>query len=123
MCAEIVNSYLNNTMGRNEYMKLPLDILPEEIIQQYNLINLAHKGFIYTEIQKGMYGIPQAGKIANNKLKIHLAKFGYKPAPTTPDLWRYQIPPLQFSMVVDDFGVKYDHQEDITHLLDALKTI
>ena len=32
-------------------------------------------------------------------------------------------PPLQFSLVVDDFGVKYEHQYDITHLLDALKTI
>ena len=29
-----------------EYMKLPLDIIPEEIIQQYNLRNLAHKGFV-----------------------------------------------------------------------------
>ena len=31
--------------------------------------------------------------------------------------------PLQFSLVVDDFGIKYECQEDITHLLDALKTI
>ena len=30
---------------------------------------------------------------------------------------------LQFSLVVDDFGIKYDRQEDITHLLDALNTI
>ena len=60
-------------------MKLPLDIIPEEIIQQYKLRNLAHKGFVYTEIQKGMYGLPQSGKISNDKLKLHLDKFGYKP--------------------------------------------
>ena len=30
---------------------------------------------------------------------------------------------LQFSLVVDDFGIKYELQEDIKHLLDALKTI
>ena len=50
-------------MNRYEYMKLPLDINPEEIIQQYKLRNLAHKGFVYMEIQKGMYGLPQAGKM------------------------------------------------------------
>ena len=70
-----------------------------------------------------MYGLLQAGKIVNDKLKLHLAKFGYEPAPITPDLWRHQTFPLQFSLVVDDFGIKYDHQEDITHLLDAIKTI
>ena len=75
------------------------------------------------EIQKGMYGLPQAGKIANDKLKLHLAKFGYEPAPINPVLWIHQTPPLQFSLVVDDFGIKYERQEDITHLLDVLKTI
>ena len=73
MCPDIANFYLNNPMNRYEYVKLPLDIIPEEIIQQYNLINLAHKGFVYMEIQKGMYGLPQEGKITkNDKLKLHL---------------------------------------------------
>ena len=62
MCEDIAKFYLNNPMDIYEYMKLTLDIIPEEIIQQYNLRNLAHKGFVYMEIQKGMYGIPQAGK-------------------------------------------------------------
>ena len=38
-------------------------------------------------------------------------------------MWRHQTRPLQFSLVVDDFGVKYERQEDITHILDATKTI
>ena len=75
------------------------------------------------EIQKGMYGITQAGEIANDKIKLHLSKFGYEPVPITSYLWRHQTCPLQFSLVVDDFGIKYELQEDITHLLDALKTI
>ena len=123
ICADIAKFYLNNPMKIYEYMKLPLDIIPEEIIQQYNLRNLAHKGFVYMEIQKGMHGLPQAGKIANEKLKVHLEKFAYDPEPIAPGLWRPQTSPLQFSLVVDDFGIKYKRQEDITHLLDALKTI
>ena len=70
-----------------------------------------------------MYWLPQAGKIANDKIKLHLAKFGYDPAPITSGIWRHQTLPLQFSLVVDDFGIKYERQEDITHLLDSLKTI
>ena len=104
-------------------MTLPLDIIPAEIIRQYKLKYLAQKYFVYMEIPKGMYGMPQAGKIANDKIKLHLAKFGYDPAPITPGLWRHQTRPLQFSLLMDDFGVKYEHQVDITHLLDALKII
>ena len=84
-----------------------MEIIPEEIIQQYNLQNLAHRGFVYMEIQKSMHGLPQVGKIANDKLKLHLYKFGYEPEPITPGLRRHQTCPLQFSLVVDDFGIKY----------------
>ena len=62
------------------------------------------------EIQKGMYGLPQAGKFANDKLKQHLAKFGYNPAPIPLGLWWHQTRLLQFSLVADDFGVKYKRQ-------------
>ena len=58
MCADISNFYLDNPMNRYEYMKIPMDIIPKEIIQKYNLRSLAHKGFVYMEIQKDMYGIP-----------------------------------------------------------------
>ena len=49
-CADMANFYLNNPMNRYEYMKLLLEIISEEIIQKYNLINLAHKVFVYMEI-------------------------------------------------------------------------
>ena len=70
-----------------------------------------------------MHGLPQAEKIANDKLKLYLAKFGYESAPITSDLWRHQTRPPHFSVVVDDFGIKYELQEDITYLLNALKSI
>ena len=68
-----------------------------------------------------MYGLPQAGKISNDNLKINLTKFGYEPATTTPGLRWYQTCPLSFKLVVDDFGVKYERQDNTTHILDALK--
>ena len=70
-----------------------------------------------------MYGLPQAVNISNDKLKQHLEKFGYDSSPITTGLWRNQTRTLQFSLLVGDFGVQYERQADITHILDVLKTI
>ena len=56
---------------------MPLEIIPAEIIQKYKLQDLAHTFFVYMEIWRFVYGLTQAGKIANYKIKLHLAKFGY----------------------------------------------
>ena len=34
MCANIINFHLKNTIDTYEYMKLPLEIIPAEMIQQ-----------------------------------------------------------------------------------------
>ena len=62
-----------------EYMRLPINIIPDEIIEQYNLLPLVVNESIYIEIQKGMYGLPQAGKIAYDRLRKHLLQHGYSP--------------------------------------------
>ena len=51
---------------------------------------LVHNGFVVVEIRKGMYGLPQAGILANKRLKKHLAKAGYHEAPRTPGLFRHE---------------------------------
>ena len=68
-------------------------------------------------------GYPRNKKLQIDKIKLHLAKFGYKTATITPGKWRHQTRPIQFSLVVDDFGTKYERQEYITHLLNTLKNI
>ena len=70
-----------------------------------------------------MYGLNQEFKIDNDKLKLHMENFGYKPEPVAPGLWRRKTRPLQFLLVLDDFEVKYEHQVDITHIIYSLKTI
>ena len=45
--------------------------------------------------------------IANQQLQKHLAKFGYAPTARTPGLWIHSSCNIAFSLVVDNFGVKY----------------
>ena len=54
---DIKNFIIINPMGRYEYMKISLAILPEEIIAQYNLLQLASNGWVYLEIRNaaGMF--------------------------------------------------------------------
>ncbi len=65
MTMDIKDFYLNTTMARYEYMQLKLADMPKEVIAHYKLTKTATPdGFIYCKIQKGMYGLPQAGIIA-----------------------------------------------------------
>jgi hypothetical protein len=79
-----------------------------------------HNSFVYLEVQKGMYGLPQAGILANKLLIKQLAPYGYFPVTHTPGLWKRQSHPVLFSLVVDNFGVKYVGKEHAQHLIDTL---
>jgi hypothetical protein len=49
-------------------MVINLSSVPQETIDKYDLIELAQDGKVYTEIQKGMYGLTEAGILANELL-------------------------------------------------------
>ena len=59
------------------------------------------------EIIRGMYGLPQSGILANKLLRQRLQPHGYFEVEYTPGLWKHKSRPVQFTLVVDDFGVKY----------------
>jgi hypothetical protein len=60
MMMDIKNYYFGTPLPAYEYMFLQKSILPDEIIKKYHLTNL--------EIQKGMYGLNQAGILTNQLL-------------------------------------------------------
>jgi hypothetical protein len=117
---DINNFYLGTPMSRYEYMRLPIALIPDEIIEQYNLLPLVRNGHVHVEIRRGMYGLPQAGIIANQLLTKNLAEDGYAPCVHTPGLWKHHTRPVLYSLVVDDFGVKYVGKDNLQHLIDAL---
>ena len=70
-----------------------------------------------------MYGIPQAGMLFNNHITKYLDTYGYSPTTHTLILWHQQIYPISFTLLVDDFGVKYFGWEHDKHLIAALTTL
>ena len=89
MCIDIKCFYLCTPLDRYEYMKLPLSVFPEHIKRQYNLEKKAKNGYVYVKIRRSIYGLPQAGKLANTALKEHLTPYGYFEVIHTPGLWRH----------------------------------
>jgi hypothetical protein len=103
-------------------MKMPIGLFPPWTIKRYDLLNKVVKGYVYLQMQKGVWGLPQAGILANKLLRKRLAPHGYFECSHTPGLWKHSTRPISFTLVVDDFGIKYKCQEDVDHLIAALKT-
>ena len=68
-----------------------------------------------------MYGLPQSGKIANDLLVKRMRDDGYYPCQFTPGLWRHVWRPITFTLVVDDFGIKFVGEEHANHLKQSLE--
>ena len=77
--------------------------------------------FLYVRAEKGIYVIVQAGIISHTALKEHLRPFGYEPAPITLVLWCHNKTGIKFTLVIDDFGIKYQRREDAVHLKHAIQ--
>ena len=74
---DISNFYLCTPMDRPEFMQLPINIIPQEIIEKYNVNNLVNCGWVYVRIDQTMYGLPATGKLSNNLLVKRTSKAGY----------------------------------------------
>ena len=61
--------YLNTPLNKHMFVCLTIKYIPKQFMDEYNLWDLEVNGFIYMEVMKGMYGLPQAGRLANLLLK------------------------------------------------------
>ena len=85
MTMGIKKFYLNTPLKRYEYLRLKINDIPEDIQQQYELRKKAtSEGWVYIEIQEGMYGSWQVGLLAQELLEQHLAKNRYTQSKLTP---------------------------------------
>jgi len=75
-CFDISNFYLGTPLDRPEYVRIKITNIPQEFIDEYNLTKFEHNGWVYFEINNGVYGLKQAGKLANDLLTERLAAHG-----------------------------------------------
>ena len=54
-------------------------------------------------------------------MEERLGDEGYHQSERTPGLWTHEWRPICFTLVVDDFGIKYVGQEHADHLVSVLE--
>ena len=108
-------------MERSDYVRIKLLYIPQEFIEEYDLIQVVQNEWIYFEILRGCYGLPQSGRLANDILRTRLEQAGYYEAATTPGLWSHKWLPVQFVLLVDYFGIECMGKEHGLHLLKTLE--
>ncbi|KAL7537457.1 hypothetical protein ACHAWF_005768, partial [Thalassiosira exigua] len=89
-------------MERKEYVRIKYDDIPLEFCDEYKLD-------LYVR------------KLANDLLCKRLEAGRYFEAPTTPGLSRHTWRPVQFVLIVNDFGVEYVSKQHADHLLSVFK--
>jgi retron-type reverse transcriptase len=103
-------------MDRPEYISMKISDIPDEIIAEYKLKDIEPDGSVFNEVLRSMYGLPQSGLLSNELLEKRLNTHGYFQSKLVPGLWSHKWRPIQFTLVVDDFGVKYVGKEHAEHL-------
>ncbi len=118
---DLKNTYLDTPMPDPEYVCIKMLDIPDKFILEYNLLGRNRNSWVYFEICQGCYGLPQSGILANNLLCSRLITEGFYESVSTPELWHHKWHPIQFSLIVNDFGVEYMGIEHFNFLLDILK--
>ena len=108
-------------MDRSEYVCIKFSDIPQEFIEEYDLSKAAQNGWVYFEILRGCYGLPQFGRLTNDLLRTCLEKANYYEDATTPGLWFHKWRPIQFFLLVENFGIEYVGKEHVLHLLKTLE--
>jgi Reverse transcriptase (RNA-dependent DNA polymerase) len=121
-CIALKDFYLNNELPTPEYVFFKKDTIPEDFLQQYKeAITITQEGYVYARVTKGMYGLPQAGKVTSDVLLPRLFTAGYKETGRIPRMFKHTTNSVYFVLVVDDFLVQYINPKDFQHLASTLQ--
>ena len=100
---------------------MPIKNFPQRTSTSTTYRNMPINDWIYVEIRMAVYGLPQAGTLVNKQLLNNLAPAEYHKVVLTSGLWKHVTHPVQFSLVVYNFGVKYIGEENADHLIRTLR--
>ena len=121
---DIKDFFLCSTLEYPEYMWFPLRLIPKSYRHNFGAEHMDESKSILFEITKGLYGLPQAGRLAQKELVKHLESEGYIMSKNTPCLFHHiSRPNIRFVLWVDDFLIKFSRldKSDADHLITTLK--
>jgi hypothetical protein len=118
---DIRDFYLGADLDRPEYIRISTKCLTEEVMTKHNLHQYVHKGTVLFQIDKCMYGLPQAGLLSQQRLIKHLKAHGYHQDKYVHCLFKHVSNGITFTLVVDDFGAKTPNRAAAEHLIQALQ--
>ena len=101
------------------YMYINERDVPNDIKLKYNIE--FRNGRALVSIHKGMYGLPHAGKLAQDRLMLHLSKHGYHQCARTYCLFRHESDDIAFMVVVDDFGILHGNDDSRERFFEVLR--
>ena len=96
-------------------------MIPQDIWEQYNIDKYGIDRWVYAQVDKGMYGLQQAGKVASDHLIPRLLEAGYKETGRMPGLFSHQNNNIIFALIVNNFLVQYFSDEALAHLINTLQ--
>ena len=112
---DVKNFYLNTPMEHSEYMKIP----------SYKSQMKSSRNTTY-ETKSTLTGRCTSKHKREFMGYLKLAcwpinLYGYYEVRHTPGYWHHTWRPIDFTLIVDDFGVGYEHNEHALHLLQTLR--
>jgi hypothetical protein len=125
--ADIRDFYVNanNKLTTPCYMKISFEQLSPATIIKYSLEQHRSKGFALVEVTSALYGMPEAGRIAQDKLVAILALHGYIEEERSEKmcLFRSTDPNNRTAFIVhtDDFCIKFHDEAEAEKVITLLK--
>ena len=120
--AGISNMYLCSKLREPQFVRFRLRQIPKSIQTKYELHKFVDlRGYVYAKIKGAWYGLKESGQIANEDLVDHLAAHGYHESKFTVGLFKDELRDISFTLVVDDFGIKWTNKDDLDHLIQSLE--
>ena len=84
-------------------------------------VGISVNGWIYMEIRRGMTGLKQAVKIAQDRINNHIENVYYFSYQRTPSVLIHKTQLISFKQVVHNFGIKYSVKHHAQHIINRLQ--
>ena len=95
---------------------------PQEFVENIILQKNHTMDTSMQEYQRERMDPPKAVRIVQDTLVKNLETYVYHPTRKNTRLWKHNSQPISFTLVADNFGVKYSGKEHALHLKTALET-